>query len=134
MSLNQVLSSITGDVEGALACGVVDLSSGMLLGVAHNVPYFTQSYMDAVGAAAVDLFRGRNITAVEKMLGSQRGEQIEYHITEMQMTSDNTYHFISIVPNKPDALLVLVTNRKTNLGMGWAAVRRNLPDVTPHCP
>lgn len=134
MSLNQVLSGITEDVEGALACGVVDLSSGMLLGVAHNVPYFTQSYMDAVGAAAVDLFRGRNITAVEKMLGSQRGEQISYHISEMQMTSKNTYHFISIVPNKPDALLVLVTNTKTNLGMGWAAVRRNLPDVTPHCP
>lgn len=134
MSLNSVLSSITADVDGSLACGVVDLNSGMLLGVAHNVPYFTQSYMDAVGAAAVDLFRGRNITAVEKMLGSQRGEQTAYHITEMQMTSHSTYHFLSVVPNKPNALVVLVTNTKTNLGMGWAAVRRSLPDISPHCP
>jgi len=50
------------------------------------------------------------------------------------MTSDKTYHFMAVVPDKPGALLVLITNRKTNLGMGWTAARRALNDVAPHCP
>lgn len=62
--LDDVLRKVVSDVDGALGCAVVDLSSGLLLGVAHNVPYFTSSYLEAVAAAAVDLFRGKNVRAV----------------------------------------------------------------------
>ena len=54
-SLDQLTKQITDDVDGALACAVVDLNSGLLLSVCHNVPYFTQSYLDAVAAAAAAL-------------------------------------------------------------------------------
>jgi len=134
MSLNDTLKTIVDDVDGALGAGVVDLNSGMLLGAQHSVPYFTQSYLDAVGAAAVDLFRGRNISAVYKMLGAQKGDDSFGTITEMQMTSDNTFHFLTVLPGKPDALLVLITGKKTNLGMGWAAVRNAMPNVASFCP
>ncbi|MDQ6953942.1 MAG: hypothetical protein Q9M20_00680 [Mariprofundaceae bacterium] len=134
MSLNDALKTIVNDVDGALGAGVVDLNSGMLLGAQHSVPYFTQSYLDAVGAAAVDLFRGRNISAVYKMLGAQKGDDSVGHIIEMQMTSDNTFHFMIVLKDKPDALLVLITGRKTNLGMGWAAVRNAIPNIAPFCP
>ncbi len=134
MSLNNVLRNILEDVEGALGCGVVDLNTGLILGACHNVPYFTQSYLDAVGAAAVDMLRGRNVSAVYKMLAAQRGDGTIGRFYEIQMTSDNTYHFLATVEGKPDALMVLVTSKRTNLGMGWSALRGAMADIAPLCP
>jgi len=132
--MNQTLKSLVDNVDGALGAAVVDLSTGLLLGAHHNVPYFTQSYVDAVGAAAVEMFRGKNISSVEKMLAAQRGEDAKPLINEIQMTTDNTYHFMTVIPEKTDSLLILITRRTTNLGMGWVAVRKALGDITPLCP
>jgi hypothetical protein len=133
-SLNEICKNVLDEVDGATGCAVVDLNNGLMLGQAHNVPYFTQTYIDAVAAAAVDMFRGKNIASVEKLLSAQRGEKVEKSIREVQMTTAGTYHFMSIVPDKPDALVVLITTRKANLGMGWSALRRALADVAPLCP
>jgi len=133
-SLNDELKKLVDDVDGALAAGVVDLNTGLALGMYHTIPYFTQSYVDAVAAAAVDFFRGKTTTAVEKMLAAQRGEEPSYHIKEIQMTTDSTYHFMAIVPDKPNALLIMVTKKSTNLGMGWTAVRQAMERIKPLCP
>jgi len=132
--MNETLKSLVENVDGALGASVVDLGTGLLLGAHHNIPYFTQSYIDAVGAAAVEMFRGKNISSVEKMLAAQRGEDAKPLVNEIQMTTDNTYHFMTVVPEKPDALLILITRRSTNLGMGWVTVRKALGDITPLCP
>ncbi len=113
---------------------VVDISSGLMLAVAHNVPYFTQSYLDAVAAAAVDMFRGKTITNVEKLLSATRGREAKNLVQEVQMTTEGTFHFMAVVPGKPQCLMVLITTRKANLGMGWASLRRALTDVAPLCP
>ncbi len=134
MSLNDTLKDLVDTVDGALGCAVVDLSSGLIFGAHHTVPYFTQAYIDAVAAASVEMFRGNNVRTVEKLLATQRGEGQESSIQEIQMTTDNTFHFMSIVPGKQNALVVLITSKKTNLGMGWAALRRTLGEVAPHCP
>ncbi len=132
--LDDVLRKIVSDVDGALGCAVVDLNSGLLLGVAHNVPYFTSSYLEAVAAAAVDLFRGKNVRAVESLLSSQRGKVVEKMIQEVQMTTERTYHFMATVKDKPDSLVVLITSKSANLGMGWSAVRSNMLALSPLCP
>jgi hypothetical protein len=132
--LDAVTQQILYDVDGALGAAIVDLTSGLLLSVAHGIPYFTHSYLDAVAAAAVDMVRGKNILAVESLLSSQRGRKVENSIQEIQMTTDNTYHFMAVVPGKPNAMLILVTNRKSNLGLGWLAVRAHLRRLAPLCP
>ncbi|MFM8333357.1 MAG: hypothetical protein ACKN9T_16900 [Candidatus Methylumidiphilus sp.] len=132
--LDDILHEIIGDVDGALACAVVDINNGLLLAVAHNVPYFTQSYLEAVAAAAVDMFRGKTIRTVEALLSSQRGRPVENTINEIQMATDGTYHFMAVIRDKPHILMVLITNRKTNLGMGWMSVRNNLGKVGSLCP
>lgn len=132
--MNQTLENLVSDVDGALAASVVDLNSGLLVGAFHNVPYFTQSYVDAVGAAAVDMFRGKTITAVETMMAAQRGDEIKYHIKEIQMTTDGTYHFMAVVPAKPEYLLILVTRTTINLGTGWMATRESLEHIAAKCP
>jgi hypothetical protein len=133
-NLQDICKNVVDEVEGAVGFAVVDLNNGLLLGVHHTVPYFTQTYLDAVAAAAVDMFRGKNVSSVEKLLSSQRGETVQNMIQEIQMTTPGTYHFMSIVPEKPDALVVLITTRKANLGMGWSALRNALPDIAPQCP
>ena len=134
MSLNDALKSIVDNVDGALGCAVVDTDSGLILGVNHSVPYFTQSYLDAVAAAAVELFAGSNVRTVEKLLNAQRGDNATGMIKEIQMTTDNTFHFMATVPEKPNSLVVLITSKKTNLGMGWTFLRKGLTEVAPFCP
>lgn len=132
--LNDMCKQLVDSVSGALGAAVVDLDSGLLLGVAHNVPYFTQSYLDAVAAAAVDMFRGDTVSTVEDLLANTRGAQKTHLLKEIQMTTDNTYHFMAIVPNKPNALVVMITGKRSNLGMGWTALRKALVASEPLCP
>ena len=133
-ALDDICKNVLNDVTGATGCAVVDLNNGLMLASAHNVPYFTQTYIDAVAAAAVEMFRGRNITAVEKLLSAQRGVPVEKTLQEIQMTTAGTYHFMSVIPGKEDCMMVLITTRKANLGMGWAALRRAMTDAAPFCP
>lgn len=133
-SLNDICKEIMDDVDEALAAAVVDLESGLLLGVSHNVPYFTQTYLDGVAAAAVDMVRGKAVRNVEKLIASMRGEEAKPMINELQFVTDKTYHFMTLVPNKPNAMAVLITSRKANMGMGWASLRNKLPDIAPCCP
>ncbi len=132
--INQICAQVLQQVDSGLGCAVVDLNTGLLLGVAHNVPYFTQSYLDAVAAAAVDMFRGKNVIAVEDMINNMRGTHDAQLIQEVQMSTKNTYHFMAVVPAKPNALVILITGRKANLGMGWVAVRKSLDVIGPLCP
>jgi hypothetical protein len=133
--INDICGEIVQDVDSAVACAVVDLTTGLLLGVDHTIPYFTNSYLDAVAAAAVEMMRGKNIRAIEDMLASMRGGEKQTNlIEEVQMTTKGTYHFMAIIPEKPNALVVLITTKKANLGMGWASVRKALPQLAPLCP
>lgn len=133
-NLNDICKSVLSEVEGATGCAVVDLNNGLMLASAHNVPYFSQTYVDAVAAAAVEMFRGRNISAVEKLLTAQRGHTVEKSIQEVQMTTGGTYHFMSVIPGKDDCLMVLITTRRASLGMGWSALRRAMTAAAPLCP
>ncbi|CAG0953464.1 hypothetical protein ARNL5_00301 [Anaerolineae bacterium] len=133
-SLDQITRDITNSVDGALGCAVVDLNTGLLLSVSHNVPYFTHSYLEAVAAAAVDMFRGKTVQAVESLLSNQRGKPVSNTIKEMQMTTDSTLHFMITIPEKPNTLVVLITSKKSNLGMGWAQLRKSLPEISPLVP
>jgi hypothetical protein len=132
--LDDITRDVINSVDGALGCAVVDLTSGLLLSVSHNVPYFTQTYLEAVGAAAVDMMRGKNVQAVESLLAANRGTTVEKSIKEVQMSTTDTLHFMTVLPEKPDSMVILITNKKANLGMGWAAVRGALPKITPLVP
>lgn len=132
--LDDILKDVTDTVAGSLACAVVDLNTGLLLGIASKVPYFTEEFFDVVAAAAVDMFRGKSIRSIESLMGMQAGREIKNTIKEIQMSSDRTYHFMTTLPDKKDMLLVLITDRSANLGMGWMKLRSTAPKVSPHCP
>ncbi len=133
-TLDELCENLIKDVKDAKGAAVVDLSSGLILAVAHNVSYFTQEYVDAVAASAVEMFRGDTVSTVESLLSAQRGVTVEKTINEVQMSTTMTHHFMSIIPEKEDLLMVLITGKGANLGMGWASLRNAIKAATPLCP
>ena len=121
-------------VEGGVGFAVVDLDSTLLFGVAHNVSYFTQEYLDAVAGAAVDMFRGRTITAVETLIASARNADFKRTMQEVQTQTDHTLHFMHIMEDRPDILLVLITGRGVAPEAGWNAVRAAAPPIAAILP
>lgn len=132
-NINEICQSIVNDVQDGLACGIVDLNTGMLMGVYHSIPYFTQSYLDAVAAAAVEMMRGKTIRRVEQMMSKQRGVEVKDAFSEIFMSTARVYHFMAMIREK-DALVVLVTKTSTSQGMGWSSLRANLPTITEALP
>jgi hypothetical protein len=132
-STTEVCRTVLEKVDDCLAVGVVDLNTGMLMGVYHSVPYFTQAYLDAVAAAAVEMFRGKNVRRVEEMLSQQRGETIKDSFEEIFVSSPKVFHFMATIKDK-GAVVVMVTKKTVNQGMGWAAIRTNLNSIKGTLP
>ncbi|QAY64623.1 hypothetical protein ET495_17045 [Xylanimonas allomyrinae] len=130
-SLDDVMRTVIDAVDGALAGAVIDVETGALLGAAHEVPYFTQDYLDAVAAAAIETFRGASVTRVEELIAQHRGVPPEHLVEEVQVTTRGTLHFLTTVPERPDVAIVLVIDRRSSTGMGWAATRRAAAEVSP---
>lgn len=132
-NLNEICQAIVSDVQDGVACGVVDLNTGMLMGVHHTVPYFTQSYLDAVAAAAVDLMRGRTVRRVEELMSKHRGTEVKDAFEEIFISSKTVYHFMTLIKEK-QSLVVLVTKKTSNQGMGWVALRSAINEISAALP
>jgi hypothetical protein len=132
-STQEVCESVLEKVDDCLAVGVVDLNTGMLMGVHHTVPYFTQAYLDAVAAAAVEMFRGKTVRRVEELVGAQRGEAVKDSFEEIFISSPKVYHFMVVIKEK-GAVVVMVSKKTTNQGMGWSALRNSLAAIKATLP
>jgi predicted regulator of Ras-like GTPase activity (Roadblock/LC7/MglB family) len=132
--IDDACRDVCTNVDGALACGVVDLDTGMLLGI-HNQASYTSTLNEVVAAATMDLFRGANVGRIEQMVRSHRGipENGEHYFQELHVTSANNYHFAKVIKGGK-AVMMLVTKKTTNIGMGWAQVKSAIPAVEPHVP
>lgn len=127
--IDDACRDVVNKVEGAVACGVVDLDTGMLLGI-HNSAQYTQTLNEVVAAASMDLFRGPNVGRVEQMVRAHRGlpENGEHYFQEIHISSANNFHFAKTL-NGGKAVMMLVTKKRTSIGLGWAELRAALPAV-----
>jgi hypothetical protein len=130
-ALDRVMRSIVDNTEDAIGCAVASMETGDLLGVAHNVNYFDKTYLDAVAEAAVAMFRGDTVRHVEELISAYRGVPAERLLEEVQMTTRHTIHFMMVLPNHPEAVVVLITNRQCAIGIGWATVRQSSLEIEP---
>jgi hypothetical protein len=121
-------------VDGALACGVVDLGSGMLLGM-HNGAEGTGLLDELVAAATMDLFRGSSVDRIERMVRQHRGlpQRDGQRFEEIHVTSSRNFHFAKAIAGGR-AVIVLVTTKTTNIGMGWAQLKAVIPEVEALVP
>jgi len=132
--IDDACAVVVDTVDGGVACGVVDLDTGMLLGI-HNNAAYTQTLNEVVAAAAVDLFRGPNVSRIEQMVRKHRGveENGAHYFQEIHVSSEHNYHFMKTIKDGK-AVIVLVTKKTANIGMGWAMLKSAIGDIEPHVP
>lgn len=132
--IDESCKAVVDKVDGGVACGVVDLDTGMVLGV-HNNAGYSQTLNEVVGAAAMDMFRGPNVSRVEQLVRSHRGvdENGEHYFEEIHVSSRHNFHFMKTLKNGK-AVIVLVTTKATSIGMGWASLKSVVPEIEPQVP
>ena len=130
MSLEQALQQAQTSVPECLATGVVDLSSGMLLGV-RTVDSHPQEVLDLVAAATGDMFQGQNVSAIESMFKRARGvkEDEHHYFQEIIVNSDNLIHVFQRCKKNENMVMVSVCRISANLGMVITRARMALPKV-----
>ena len=126
MKLDELCKTIIENKPDILACCVVNLKNGVILGV-HNVSSnFFQPYLDVVAAMVVQLFRGNEIKQVESFLSSFQSREISNALEEIMMGMSGVYHFMKVIPNQ-DVAAVMVTKKSVNQAIGWLAIRNAIP-------
>ncbi|NVB42568.1 hypothetical protein G6O69_32390 [Pseudenhygromyxa sp. WMMC2535] len=123
MSVETILTKTMKEVPKAVACGVVDMSTGMLLGV-KTIDSHPQEVLDLVSAATKDLFEGDNVTTIENTFKRVRGvETTERYFKEIIVMSTNLVHIFARVKSMQSVVVVAVCRSDTNLGLGLMKMR-----------
>jgi hypothetical protein len=124
------LQKVMTAVPECVACGLVDMGSGMLLG-AKTVESHPREVLDMVGAASADLFQGTNVTAIEKLFKKARGVKDDgsHYFKEIVMLSENLLHVLIRGKRNQDLCFTVVTRKSANLGMVLTKARMALDDV-----
>jgi len=130
MSLDAALSAAQRNVPECVAAGLVDMSTGMLLG-AKTVDSHPQEVLDLVAAATGDLYQGSNVTAIEKLFKKSRGVKDDGHhyFQEFIIFSDNLVHLFQRLENQ-DMVFVAVCRKSVNLGMMLSKGRLTAKEVS----
>ncbi len=132
VTLDEACENVVKRVNGAIACAVVDLDSGFALGQ-HDSERWGEAIREAMATVALEIFRGARVTEVARALREQLhgGEGEEHYFDEVQLTSPDHLYFAMVLPTGRCAL-ILVTNKTTNVGMGWAQLKSASTEIKEH--
>lgn len=133
MTVADVCRKVVENMNDGLACAIVDVNTGMLLGIHHLVPHFTTDYLDAVAAAAVEMFSGRTVKRIEQLLSSMSGVPVQESFEEIFTSSRRVFHFMKLIREK-QVIIILVTRKSISQGMGWASLRNSVADFITALP
>lgn len=130
MSLETALTNTQKTVPECISVGLVDMKTGMLLGVRSSTNY-PQEIFDLVAAATGDMFQGSNVTVIESMFRKQRGvkEDGKHYFKEIVILSDHMLHVFQRCKTNEDMVLVTITRITANLGMVLAKSRAALASI-----
>jgi hypothetical protein len=123
MSVEKILTKTMNEVPKAVAAGVVDMATGMLLGV-RTIDSHPQEVLDLVAAATKDLFEGDNVTTIEGVFKRTRGiETNEHYFKEIIVLSTNLVHLFGRLRSMQSCVVVVVCRIDANLGLALMKMR-----------
>jgi len=130
MSIDEALNAASRNIPECVAAGLVDMQTGMLLGI-KTVDSHPQEVIDLVAAATGDLFQGTNVVAIEQMFKKSRGVEDDGHhyFQEILVNSDNLIHVFQRCKRNIDLVFVSVCRISANLGMVLTRARMELSKV-----
>lgn len=117
MSEETIIKDAISNVPKAVAAGLVDMGSGMLLGI-KTVESHPQEVIDVLAPATKELFEGDLVTTIENLFKKARGvDSDEHYFQEILISSSNLWHYFGRIKNKPEMVLAVVTRNDVNMGM-----------------
>jgi len=126
MSVESIIVSAMREIPKAVAAGVIDMESGMLLGV-KSVDSHPQDIMDMAAAATKEIFEGDTVVAIEDMWKSLRGVSTdEHYFQEIVILSTNLVHAFGRLKSTQSAVLCAVCRSDVNFGLMLTKMRQIL--------
>ena len=128
--LDETLKTMMADRDGLFGMAVIDMNSRQLRGAAQATDSLSTAAMEAVAVSAVEMLRGKAVSAIETLLSIQLNTPIEHSIEDVCINTKASRIFLTGIPAKPDYLLLLCTDLSVNVAMGWMIVRKSLPQLS----
>ncbi len=132
----EICNRIVADVAGSLGCALVDLATGLPLAAAVSpASKLEDATLEVLSAAGVTFFGddrplGDDSPALSESTppgGVEEHAGRSLQVQELQITTEDAYAFMSLLPGAPGQLLMLVTDRAASkLGLGWVGMRQAL--------
>jgi hypothetical protein len=117
MSADSIVTNALANVPKAVAAGVTDMGTGMLLAV-KTVDSHPQAVLDMLAAATKDLYEGDMVMSIEETFRKVRGETGgEHYFQEIIVNSKNLIHVFSRLKSKQSVIMTVVCRADANLGL-----------------
>lgn len=117
MSADNIVAKALAEVPKAVAAGVTDMGTGMLLSY-KTVESHPQAVLDMLAAATKDLFEGDMVMSIESTFKKTRGDSsADHYFQEIIVNSKNLIHVFSRLKSNQTIVLCVVCRVDANLGL-----------------
>ncbi|MEM9552914.1 MAG: hypothetical protein AAGC60_01545 [Acidobacteriota bacterium] len=117
MSAEAMVREAMKDVPKAVAAGVVDMASGMMLAM-NTVDSHPQAVLDILAPATKEMFEGELVMQIEKLFKRARGvESDERYFKEILISSSHLWHYFGRLKGNQQTVLAIVARGDVNMGL-----------------
>ncbi|MBV6644664.1 MAG: hypothetical protein KI790_04410 [Cyclobacteriaceae bacterium] len=129
MKLDKAIEASLKNVPKAVAAGVVDMGSGMMLDMKTTASH-PQEVFDFLAAATKDMFEGENVVTIENIFKKARGSKAtEHYFKEIVVYSTNLLHYFTRLPNNAGVVFAVVCAADANVGLVMVKAREIAKDL-----
>lgn len=117
MSADTIVREALKEVPKAVAAGIVDMASGMMLSIS-TVDSHPQQVLDLLAPATKELFEGEIVMQIEKLFKKSRGVvSDERYFQEMMISSSHLWHYFGRLKSNSQTILCIVARGDVNMGL-----------------
>ncbi len=117
MSAETIVKDAIANVPKAVAGGLVDLESGLMLSI-RTVESHPQAVLDVLASATKEIFEGDMVLHIENLFKQARGvDNDERYFQEILISSTHLWHYFGRLKSHPKIVLTVVARSDVNMGM-----------------
>ena len=130
MSAEGIVKDAIDNVPKAVASGVIDMGSGMMLAI-KTVESHPQTVLDILAPATKELFEGDMVLHIEKLFKQARGvDTSERYFQEILVSSTHLWHYFGRLKSNSAVVLAVVSRGDVNMGMFLVKARELTANAT----
>jgi hypothetical protein len=124
MSAESIVKQALEIVPKAVAAGVVDMGSGMMLAI-KTIESHPQAVLDVLAPATKELFEGEMVLHIEKLFKQARGvESDERYFQEILISSEHLWHYFGRLKSDSKTVITVVARGDVNMGLFLVKARQ----------